>query len=200
MGFEVSPRVIHRTDARDWPHLPRSVADVRRGGVLPEKNAPSSRFALAVSVSIAGIFLVGGDAATYTWDANGAAVGRDRWCRDLEHHGGQRRLVGWPHELRWSNAAAQDAVFGSGNGAAGTVTIGSAITVGNLTFNPASSSNYTSRPRPMSRRIRSPFPARTPSSPRMPARPSRHSSTAPKASSRKGSARSPCAGPRRAPR
>lgn len=38
---------------------------------------------------------------------------------------------------------ANTAIFGSNNGAAGTVTLGANITVGGLTFNPATSGNYT---------------------------------------------------------
>jgi len=43
----------------------------------------------------------------------------------------------------WNNATNDTAVFGNANGAAGTVTLGSAITVGGLTFNAAGSGTYT---------------------------------------------------------
>ncbi len=42
----------------------------------------------------------------------------------------------------WSNAAGNDAVFGAGNGPAGTVSLSTSITAGNLVFNAAGSGNY----------------------------------------------------------
>ncbi len=99
--------------------------------------------ALAVAVSIAVYFHVGqADAATYTWDANGAASGVTDGAGIWNTTAGN--TVWWDGLANsvWSNAPVNDAIFGSSNGAAGTVTVGSAITVGNLTFNPASSGNY----------------------------------------------------------
>ncbi|MDD5261994.1 MAG: autotransporter-associated beta strand repeat-containing protein [Methylacidiphilales bacterium] len=43
----------------------------------------------------------------------------------------------------WVNANNDTAVFGSNNGTAGTVNLGSAITAGGITFNAATSGNYT---------------------------------------------------------
>jgi autotransporter-associated beta strand protein len=42
----------------------------------------------------------------------------------------------------WSNAAGNDAVFGAGNGPAGTVSLSTSITAGNLIFSAAGSGNY----------------------------------------------------------
>jgi fibronectin-binding autotransporter adhesin len=42
----------------------------------------------------------------------------------------------------WNNAGNDVAVFGNANGAAGTVTLGTAITTGGLVFNPATSGTY----------------------------------------------------------
>jgi autotransporter-associated beta strand protein len=48
-------------------------------------------------------------------------------------------------DAAWNNTSdsSYTAVFGANNGTAGTVTLGSNITAGGLTFNPATSSNYT---------------------------------------------------------
>ncbi|MFA7344272.1 MAG: autotransporter-associated beta strand repeat-containing protein [Terrimicrobiaceae bacterium] len=46
-------------------------------------------------------------------------------------------------DAAWVNANNDIAAFGSNNGAAGTVNLGSAITAGGITFNAATSGNYT---------------------------------------------------------
>ncbi len=46
----------------------------------------------------------------------------------------------------WNNANSDTAVFGSGNGAAGVVNLGSNITVGGIVFNAATSGNYNIAP------------------------------------------------------
>ena len=47
------------------------------------------------------------------------------------------------YDYSWENGTRMNVVFGNGNGAAGTVTLGANITVGNITFDAASSGNYT---------------------------------------------------------
>ncbi len=136
---------------RDWQSVPGGAFPPAAPG-LPRFGAAEScwrktrrplAFALAVSVSIVGFFQVGqADAATYTWDANGAASGVTDGTGIWNTTAGN--TVWWDGlaDSVWSNAGPNDAIFGNGNGAAGTVNIGSAITVGNLTFHPASSGNY----------------------------------------------------------
>jgi autotransporter-associated beta strand protein len=82
------------------------------------------------------------DAATYTWDANGAAAGVTDGAGTWNTTAGNN--VWWDGAVNssWSNSGPHDAIFGSSNGVAGTVVIGTAIVVRNLTFNPASSGNY----------------------------------------------------------
>jgi autotransporter-associated beta strand protein len=77
-------------------------------------------------------------AAALTWDADSGTVGP-------QDGGGVWNTTSnfwWTgtQDTAWNNAS--DAVFGAGNGSAGTVSVGS-VTVGNLTFNPASSGAYT---------------------------------------------------------
>ncbi len=45
--------------------------------------------------------------------------------------------------VAWNNANSDVATIGAANGAAGTITLATGITVGGLTFNPAGSGNYT---------------------------------------------------------
>lgn len=80
--------------------------------------------------------------ATLTWDSSGAnpanpVDGTGTW---------DTTTALWSDGLAdfaWNNAANNTAVFGNANGAAGTVTLGTGITVGGLTFNAAGSGNYT---------------------------------------------------------
>ena len=46
-------------------------------------------------------------------------------------------------DVAWNNALNTTAVFGNGNGAAGTVSLGTGITAGGLTFNAPGSGSYT---------------------------------------------------------
>ncbi len=80
--------------------------------------------------------------ANYTWNASPALGG-------LHDGGGSWDLVSsnwWNGSTNvvWSNATLPALTsFGVTNGPAGTVTLGAAITVNNLCFNPAGSGNYT---------------------------------------------------------
>ena len=85
--------------------------------------------AVGVRVFVAGFLAGQGDAATYTWDANGAAAGVTDGAGIWNTTAGN--VVWWDGATNtiWSNSGPNDAVFGNSNGPAGTVTIGSAITV-----------------------------------------------------------------------
>jgi len=80
--------------------------------------------------------------ATLTWDSSGAnpanpVDGAGTW---------DTATALWSNglsDLVWNNAANDTAVFGNANGAAGTVTLGTGITVGGLIFNAPGSGNYT---------------------------------------------------------
>ena len=80
--------------------------------------------------------------AVFTWDANPAAAG-------AQDGGGTWNLVSpnwWcgGTNVVWNNTAPPTTtILGSTNAAAGTITLGTNITVGNLTFNPAGSGDYT---------------------------------------------------------
>jgi autotransporter-associated beta strand protein len=81
--------------------------------------------------------------AMLTWNANAATVGAPQdgngvWdLASLNWWNGLTNIV-------WNNARLPVTTsFGATNGPAGTVTLGAAIAVGNLAFNPAGSGNYT---------------------------------------------------------
>lgn len=81
------------------------------------------------------------NAASLTWDSSGAnpanpVDGGGTWDTSaaLWSNGGS--------DTSWNNAANNTAVFGNANGAAGTVDLASAVTVGGITFNAPVSGNY----------------------------------------------------------
>lgn len=81
-------------------------------------------------------------AANLVWDGDlataGAQDGTGSWnTTDLN-----RWLLGGTPQA-WSNASNDTAIFGSGSGTAGTITLTEAITAGGLTFNAAGSDTYT---------------------------------------------------------
>ena len=91
--------------------------------------------------------LQGSRAASLTWDAstaNGTSPtnpldGSGIWFTSGSH-------LTWSNgstDALWANANNDTAVFGDKNGAAGTVTLNIAITVGGITFNPPGSGSYT---------------------------------------------------------
>lgn len=99
---------------------------------LPSKN-------LICFLSLAAIGLT--HAATLTWDSSGAnpanpTDGSGTWST------GSALWSNGVTDSVWSNAGNDIAVFGNANGAAGTVTLGSAVTAGGITFNAAGSGNY----------------------------------------------------------
>ena len=78
-------------------------------------------------------------AAVYTWDAGGVSAlnpadGTGSW------DGSTADWSNGATDSIWSSGS--DAIFGNSHGAAGSVTVGT-ISVGNITFNPASSGTYT---------------------------------------------------------
>jgi len=82
-------------------------------------------------------------AATFIWDANttttGAQDGGGAW---LDGAGNWFDQTDTLQNQPWSNSNNNDAVFGAGSGAAGTVTLGGPITANSLTFNAPGSGNY----------------------------------------------------------
>ncbi len=113
---------------------------VRRSSVLQPFRAT---FVASATLSVAGLLFLSPAAAAYTWDANGTGAGVTDGAGIWNTTAGND--VWWDNVTNsvWSNAPVGGATFGSGNGAAGTVTIGSAITVSVITFNPVGSGNYT---------------------------------------------------------
>ena len=81
-------------------------------------------------------------AATNTWDADiespGAQDGSGIWSSDAANTNWWDGTANVP----WDNAAPESAVFGSGSGPAGTITLGGPITVSNLYFHAPGSGSY----------------------------------------------------------
>src|SRR5215207_4459565 len=131
---------------KNQPHLPATNAPAQ-----PRKTSPQlqrrARFArgcaiLATSIAVTTL----ARAALLTWDsdatfANGITDGSGTW---------DTTLANWNNgsaDVPWQNANNDIAVFGNGltgGTTAATVTLGTAITAGGLTFNTSSlASNYT---------------------------------------------------------
>ncbi len=91
----------------------------------------------------ASLLLVGGPAPALvlTWDANtgvaGAQDGAGTW------NTANNNWWTGAANATWNNATPDQAVFGAGSGAAGTVSLGVPITSGNITFSAPGSGNYT---------------------------------------------------------
>ncbi len=84
-------------------------------------------------------------ATTNTWDADtgatGAQDGSGIWTASTS---GTNWWNNSAANTNWNNSAVPDlAIIGAGSGAAGTITLGEPITVGNLRFNAAGSGSYT---------------------------------------------------------
>ncbi len=81
-------------------------------------------------------------AATLTWDGNTATSELQDGGGDWNTTALNRWYNGTDYQA-WSNTLPDSAIFGNASGTAGTVTIREAISVSNITFNPAGSGNYT---------------------------------------------------------
>ncbi|TDU72884.1 putative secreted protein with PEP-CTERM sorting signal [Prosthecobacter fusiformis] len=85
------------------------------------------------------------NAATLTWDGNistgGLQDGTGNWDTTVTDRWYNAASVP-PGYQAWNNANGDTAVFGVGSGAAGTVTLTTAITAGGLTFNTPGSGTY----------------------------------------------------------
>ena len=84
-------------------------------------------------------------ATTNTWDADigttGAQDGSGTWTASATDTNWWNNAAA---NTNWSNSAVPDlTIIGAGSGAAGTITLGSPITVGHLRFNAAGSGSYT---------------------------------------------------------
>ncbi len=99
-----------------------------------------------VVAAVIGIFANRIDAATTnTWDADtgttGAQDGSGTWTASASDTNWWNNSAA---NTNWSNSTAPDlTIIGAGSGAAGTITLGEAITVGHLRFNAAGSGSYT---------------------------------------------------------
>lgn len=117
--------------------------------MLSFRNAPAIRsirmkkaIFIACHVSAALFFSGAGRADTLVWDANtgtaGSQDGTGTWTAGLQNWFNSTFAL---QNQVWVDGS--DAVFGSGTGTAGIVTLGGPISVGNLTFAPTGSGTYT---------------------------------------------------------
>ena len=90
---------------------------------------------------LAAVFPAAANSA-YTWTSTGASPAVDG-AGIWDSSGSKWLLNGSGTAAAWANSPVQDAVIGNNNGAAGTITLGANITVGNLTFAAPGSSTYT---------------------------------------------------------
>ena len=93
----------------------------------------------AAALSLAAV--TAAEAVDYTWDASGGAPlddGAGAWSSS----GGSNWETGGSYGA-WGNSTNDTAIIGVGNGAAGTITVSTPITLNGLTFNAAGAGNYT---------------------------------------------------------
>ncbi|EDY18488.1 autotransporter-associated beta strand repeat protein [Chthoniobacter flavus Ellin428] len=87
-------------------------------------------------------FRLSAGAATYIWDTDNTTAGAQDGPGTWQTGGGNWfDSTNTLQNQTWADG--NDAVFGAGSGAAGTVALGSAITANSLTFNTTGSGNYT---------------------------------------------------------
>jgi autotransporter-associated beta strand protein len=100
-------------------------------------------FCLCLSLAlIAAIAAHESQAALLTWDANPAITN----AQDGAGIWDNQNVGNWwngSENAQWNNDAPDSATFGTADGNAGLITLGSDITVNGLTFNQAGSGNYT---------------------------------------------------------
>lgn len=105
------------------------------------RRPPGGRLAI---LTLAAVLLLGNStrASDLAWDSSPATPlandGSGTWDTSTNNW---LALLGTVVNTTWTNANPDNALFGN-NGAAGTVTLGSAITVGNITFNNVTSGTY----------------------------------------------------------
>jgi autotransporter-associated beta strand protein len=90
---------------------------------------------------LAAIFPAAANSA-YTWTSTGASPAVDG-AGTWDTSGSKWLLNGSGTATAWVNSPVQDAVIGNNSGAAGTITLGANLTVGNITFAAPGSSTYT---------------------------------------------------------
>ena len=94
-------------------------------------------------ISMLSAVVMSAQAMTNIWDAvigtSGAQDGSGIWLDDTNSTNWWTGLANVP----WENSALNSAIIGAGDGAAGVITLGSPITVGNLRFNAPGSGAYT---------------------------------------------------------
>lgn len=98
-------------------------------------------FATVIAFSLC--FSLSTQAATLTWDNSGTTPATPT---DGSSSLWNTTATVWSNgstDAAWVNANNDTAVFGNSNGTAGTVNLGTAITAGGITFNAATSGNYT---------------------------------------------------------
>ncbi|CAN5498014.1 hypothetical protein BH09VER1_BH09VER1_43120 [soil metagenome] len=104
----------------------------------------SPRRALFCLTSLAAAILLTpfSQASSLTWNSGGGSP-----ATPVDGSGTWNTSTAWwsngVSNSAWNNANNDTAVFGSSNGAAGTIDLGAAITAGGITFNAATSGNYT---------------------------------------------------------
>ncbi|MGC4013412.1 MAG: hypothetical protein QM755_02680 [Luteolibacter sp.] len=100
-----------------------------------------SREPLFIALSLGLTLATPASATQFTWDGDGSAPLNDdagAWAAT----GGTNWLNGTTSVYgAWGNTTADEAIFGSNNGAAGTITVGT-VTANKITFNAAGSGNY----------------------------------------------------------
>lgn len=100
------------------------------------------RFSAFLAVAIALPSLVG--AATVTWDNGGASsTAPADGTTSVWSNTSPAVWSNGTTDVVWPNTSSDIAVFGNNNGTAGIVSLGSAVTAGGITFNAATSGNYT---------------------------------------------------------
>jgi autotransporter-associated beta strand protein len=111
---------------------------------LPQMSSPIRRRApFSLAAAVAAILASQSARATIlTWDSDPSTFGAQDGVGTWDN----QNLNNWWDGLgnaQWSNAAPDSAMFGSASGPADVVSLGSNITVGNLTFSPTGGGTYT---------------------------------------------------------
>src|SRR5690349_11129829 len=96
-------------------------------------------FPLAAAITIVLAHQPQTRASILTWDADSATAGPQdgsgTWNLNLNN------WLNGAANVQWNNSIPDSAIFGAASGVAGTVTLGSNISVDDMTFTPAASGN-----------------------------------------------------------